>query len=74
VSLLTSARCCPCPYVAAGCRSSRGSYVGGRLHLWVVGFVFLVVMVAVGSLVVVGIRGRSRRSVVVKSVVGGGDR
>jgi len=42
--------------------------------LWVVGFIFRVVMVAVGLLVVVGIRGQSRRSVAVKSVVGGGDR
>jgi len=31
-------------------------------------------VVAVGSLVVIGVRGQSRRLVVVKSVVGGGDR
>ena len=35
------------------------SYVGGRLHLWVVGFVFGVVVVVVWSLVVVGICGQS---------------
>jgi len=53
--------------------TSRGSYVGSCLHLWVVGFVVQAVMVAVWSLVVIGICGQSRRSVVVKSVVGGGD-
>jgi len=53
--------------------TSHGLYVGGRLRLWVVGFVFWVVVVAVGSLVVVGIRGQSQRLVVVKSMVGGGD-
>jgi len=41
--------------------------------LWVVGFVFQVVVVAVGLLVVVGVRGWSQRSVAVKSVVGGSD-
>jgi len=35
------------------------SYVGGHLHLWVAGFVFWVVVVAVWSLVVIGVRGRS---------------
>jgi len=53
---------------------SRGSYMGSHLRLWVVGFVFRAVVVAVGSLVVIGVRGWSRRSVAVKSVVGGGDR
>ena len=42
--------------------------------MWVVGFVFQALMVAVGSLVVVGIHGWSQRSVVVKSMVGGSDR
>jgi len=42
------------------------SFVGGRLRFWAV-------MVAVGLLVVIGIRGRSWRSVVVKSMVGSGD-
>ena len=41
--------------------------------MWVVGFVFWAVVVAVGLFVVIGIHGQSRRSVVVKSVVGGGD-
>ena len=53
------------PMSVHGCWSSfttRGgwSYVGGHLCLWVAGFVFWAVMVAVQSLVVIGVRGRSR--------------
>ena len=52
------------PMSICGCWSSfmtHGglSYVGGRLCLWVVSFIFWVVVVAVRSLVVVGIHGQS---------------
>ena len=53
------------PVSVCGCWSSftthgGWSYVGGRLRLWVAGFVFWAVVVAVWSLVVIGICGRSR--------------
>jgi len=47
--------------------------VGVGCHLLAAVFVFWLVVVALQSLVVVGIRGQSRRAVVVMSVVGGGD-
>jgi len=47
--------------------------VGIGCHLLVAIFVFWLVMVALRLLVVVGIRGQSRRAVVVTSIVGSGD-
>ena len=47
--------------------------VGVGCHLWVAIFIFWPVVVALQSLVVIGIHGQSRRAVVVTSVVVGSD-
>ena len=48
--------------------------VGVGCHLWVAVFVFWLVVVALQSLVVIGIHGQSQRAVVVMSIVGSSDK